>query len=285
MPGTWTAVTVIAAPPLVETIESFLLDCGAPGLETEERGDATRITAHFAGAPPVDALREWLERLADLDPDLPRPSVETATVSDSGWAENWKAHFPPLTIGERLFVHPPWIETVPSGRIAIVLDPGMAFGTGHHASTRGCLVLLERALNTRHGARVLDIGTGSGILAIAARKLGAAVVIGIDTDFEACAIAAENGAANGVGDVQLGMDIDAAPGPFDVVLANLFAAQLVEMAPVIAGRLAPGGSAIGAGILAAEADAVAAAWSAAGLVAYDQWRDEGWVALAYRKPA
>jgi ribosomal protein L11 methyltransferase len=267
----------------VEAIESFLLDCGAPGLETEERGAVTRITAHFDEAPPLAALQRCLDRLAELHPELPRPDVETATVSDSGWAENWKAHFPPLTIGKRLFVHPPWIDQAPSGRHSIVLDPGMAFGTGHHASTRGVLVLLEAAL--RPGARVLDLGTGSGILAIAARKLGAGEIWAIDIDPDACTVAAENAAVNDVHDLHIGTDLEAAHGLFDVVLANLFAVQLVEFAPMIAGRLVAGGAAIGAGILTAEADAVAGAWRAAGLVSAGEWRDEGWVALAYRKPA
>ncbi len=285
MPGTWTAVTVTAAPPLVEAIESFLIDHGAPGLESEERGDATRITAHFADSPPLAELARYLDGLVEAHPSLPRPGVETATVTDSGWAENWKTHFPPLSIGERLFVRPPWVDEVPGGRVSIVLDPGMAFGTGHHASTRGCLELLEAALVARPGARVLDLGTGSGILAIAARKLGADEIFAIDIDPDACAVAAENAAVNDVHGLHIGIDIDAARGPFDVVLANLFAVQLVEFAPLIAGRLAAGGTAIGAGILAAEADAVATAWRAAGLIAAGEWRDEGWVALAFRKPA
>jgi ribosomal protein L11 methyltransferase len=283
--ATWTAITVTAAPPLVEAIESFLLDHGAPGLETEERGAVTRITAHFDEAPPLTELASYLDGLVESQPALPRPQVETGTVTDSGWAENWKSHFSPLAIGERLFVHPPWISEVPAGRVSIVLDPGMAFGTGHHASTRGCLVLLEAALRARPAARVLDLGTGSGILAIAARKLGAGEIWAIDVDPDACAVAAENAAVNGVDGLHIGTDLAAARGPFDLVLANLFAAQLIEFAPTIAGRLAPGGAAIGAGILAAEADGVAAAWRAAGLDADGDWRDEGWVALAFRKPA
>ncbi|MBX3026522.1 50S ribosomal protein L11 methyltransferase [bacterium] len=285
MSGTWTAITVTAARPFADAIESVLLDLGAPGLETEERGEATRITAHFADAPPLAELDRFLDGLVESEPALPRPRVETATVTDCGWAENWKGHFPPLAIGERLFVHPPWIDQVPAGRVPIVLDPGMAFGTGQHASTRGCLVLLEPALRDRPAARVLDLGTGSGILAIAARKLGAGPIWAIDTDPDACAIAAENAAVNGVHDLRLGGALAAAPGPFDVVLANLLAGLLVELAPAIAGRLAPGGVAIGAGILAAEAGAVRDAWGAAGLVADGEWSDEGWVALAYRKPA
>lgn len=285
MPATWTAVTVTAPPPLAEAIESFLLDQGAPGLETEERGAATRITAHFAEPPPLAELERFLDGLLALEPALPRPRIATATVTDSGWAESWKAHFPPLAIGERLVVHPPWITDIPAGRTAIVLDPGMAFGTGHHASTRGCLVLLEAALRERPRARVLDLGTGSGILAIAARKLGAGEAWAIDVDPDACAVAAENAAVNGVRGLHIDTDLAAARGPFGVVLANLFAAQLIELAPAIAGRLAPGGVAVGAGILATEAAGVAAAWRGAGLVADGDWGDDGWVALAFRKPA
>jgi ribosomal protein L11 methyltransferase len=170
--------------------------------------------------------------------------------------------------------------------VPIVLDPGMAFGTGHHASTRGCLELLEAALRDRAGARVLDLGTGSGILAIAARKLGAGEVWAVDIDPDACAVAAANAAVNGVRDgVHIDTDLTTVPGVFDVVLANLFAAQLVDFAAAIAARLMPGGAAVGAGILTSEADAVRGAWRAAGLVADGEWSDEGWVALAYRRPA
>jgi ribosomal protein L11 methyltransferase len=284
MSATWTAITVITAPALAEAIESALLDLGAPGLESEERGAETRITAHFTTAPLAE-LEQYLEHLAASHPTLPRPRVETGTVTDSGWAENWKAHFPPLAIGERLFVHPPWIHDVPAGRVSLVLDPGMAFGTGHHASTRGSLVLLEQALRGRPGARVLDLGTGSGILAIAARRLGAGEVWAIDIDADACAIAAENAAVNDVHDLRIATELDAADGAFEILVANLLAGLLVDLAPTIASRLAPGGIAIGAGILALEGDAVRAAWRAAGLVAVDEWSDEGWVALAYRKPA
>jgi ribosomal protein L11 methyltransferase len=284
MPATWTAVTITAALPLVEAIESVLFDLGAPGLETEERGAETRITAHFETAP-LAALARYLDDLAASHPALPRPHLTTAMVTDSGWAENWKAHFPPLAIGERLYVHPPWIAEVPAGRVPIVLDPGMAFGTGHHASTRGSLVLLERALGPHPRARVLDLGTGSGILAIAARKLGAGDVWAIDIDPEACAVAAENAAVNAVHDLHISTDLDAAGGPFDVIAANLLAGLLVDLAPTVAARLAPGGIVIGAGLLTVEGDAVRDAWRAAGLEAADEWSDEGWTALAYRKPA
>ncbi|MEO8601797.1 MAG: 50S ribosomal protein L11 methyltransferase [bacterium] len=284
--STWIAVTVTAPPELGESLESFLLDLGAPGLQIEDGADGTQLTGHFAAPAPLAELGAYCERLAELFPAAPRPHIATAEVTDSGWAENWKQHFPPLSIGERLFVHPPWIDAVPAGRVPILLDPGMAFGTGHHASTHGCLVLLEHALATRPGARILDFGCGSGILAIAALKLGAGETWAVDIDPDACAVAAENAAVNGVGGaLNISVDLAAAPAPVDVLLANLFAFQLVEFAPLIAARLAPAGVAIGAGILTSEAEGVRSAWRAAGLIADGEWSAEGWVTLAFRRPA
>lgn len=286
MPATWTAVTVSAAPELAEPLESFLLDRGAPGLQTEDVRGAVRITAHFAGVPPLAELTRFIAALGELFPAAPAPAVAVETVADSGWAENWKAHFPPLAIGERLFVHPPWVTAVPPERVGIVLDPGMAFGTGHHASTRGCLILLERALRAQPGARVLDLGTGSGILAIAAVKLGAGAVWGVDTDVDACAVAAQNATVNRVGAaLQITPDLAAVPGTFDIVLANLLAGLLVDFAAAIATRLRPGGGAIGAGLQVEEAAAVRRAWRAVGLADDGERTDEGWVALAARRAA
>ncbi len=284
MGRTWTAVSVTATAELAEGVASFLLDCGAPGLHIEELDGATRLTAHYAESAPLAAVHRYCDRLHELFPHRARPVIEVAAVGDEAWAENWRAHFPPLRVGQRLFVHAPWVDDVPSDRIPIVLDPGMAFGTGHHASTRGCLELLEPALASHPAARVLDLGTGSGILAIAAAKLGAASVWAIDTDPQACAVAEQNAIANGVRDaLRFAPDLGAAAGPFDIALANLFAAQLIEYAPTLAAALTIGGTAIGAGILAAEADGVRAAWRGAGLTAERDWIDEGWMALASRR--
>lgn len=283
---TWTAVTITACTALAEPLESFLLDHGAPGLQTEEVGDGVRIVAHFSGAAPLPELDVFIDSMRDLLPDAAPPRIAVDTVADNGWAENWKAHFPPLSIGQHLFVHPPWVSTVPAGRVGILLDPGMAFGTGHHASTRGCLVLLERALAATPRARVLDLGTGSGILAIAALKLGAADVWGVDIDPDACAVARENAAVNHVGDaLHITGGLAAVPGTFDIIVANLLAGLLVDTAGELAARLRPGGLAIGAGILREEAPAVRRAWRAAGLADDQTLPDEEWVTVAARRQA
>ena len=143
---TWTAVIVTAPDELTEAVGSFLIDLGAPGLVTEEGHNGTRITAHFLGDVPLDAIEQFCRELLDLFPGSSRPRIQVEPVADTDWAENWKLHFPPLAIGDRLYVHPPWIEEVPDGRVAVVINPGMAFGTGHHPSTRGCLLLLEGLL-------------------------------------------------------------------------------------------------------------------------------------------
>lgn len=283
---TWTAVTITAAAELAEPLESFLLDRGAPGLQTEELGGAVRITAHFAAAAPLAELDVFVAALRELVPGAAPPAIAVDTVADQGWAENWKAHFPPLLIGERLYIHPPWIDAVPAGRIAIVLDPGMAFGTGHHASTRGCLILMERALRAVPRARVLDLGTGSGILAIAAAKLGAAEVWAVDIDSAACAVAIENAAVNRVAErIRITAELTAVPGTFDIIVANLLAGLLVDCAADIAGRLRPGGVAIGAGLLCEETAAVRDAWRAAHLADDGELADEGWMAVAARRAA
>jgi ribosomal protein L11 methyltransferase len=282
VPKAWTAVIVTADPELADSVGSFLVDQGAPGLVIEELPDSVQITAHFKDVFSRDALDRFCAHLSLWFPGSPSPAIRVEPTQD--WADNWKAHFPPLEIGKRLWVHPPWVVNVPRSRIAVVIDPGMAFGTGHHASTRGCLVYLDRLVRPDATQRVLDIGTGSGVLAIAAAKLGAARVWAVDTDLDACRIAAANANANGVGArVHVRSDVAAVDGTFDLVVANLFAGQLIEMARLIYARLARGGTAIGAGILAAEAKSVREAWQVAGLIAGDQLEESEWTTISARR--
>jgi ribosomal protein L11 methyltransferase len=280
----WTAVIVTAAPELAESLSGFLFDHGAPGLETLEGDGQVFLVAHFDDEPPLAALEQFFDTLAGIFPELARPLVRIQRVSDDAWAESWKDHFPPIEVGTRLFVHPPWIDAIPAGRIGIVIDPGMAFGTGHHESTHGCLVLLQRHMASRPDARVLDLGTGSGILAIAAAKLGAREVWATDIDPDACRIAAENARVNDVASrVRVGGTVDECAGPFDIVVVNILARPLIELAPRIAALLTPAGIAIGSGITADEAASVVEAWRVANLVAHDEYRLGEWVTIAYRR--
>lgn len=280
----WKAVTVTTPADVADSLGSFLLDHGAPGLITEEDAGRVRLTAHFSSEPPLAELDDYLSYLHELHPGLPRATVDLREVCEESWADNWKENFPPLCIGERLFVHPPWIHDVPPGRSGIQIDPGMAFGTGQHESTRGCLLLLERAMRHGTSARVLDVGTGSGILAIAAAKLGSPEVWAIDVDPDACTVARENADINDVARaIHVADSLEEVPGQFDILLANLFAPQLVELAPRFLSFLRRNATLIGSGILAVEADSVCRAWTAAGLVETERHQENEWVTLAYRR--
>jgi ribosomal protein L11 methyltransferase len=281
MPTFWTALEVTVPTSAEEAVAAFLVDQGAPGLVTEDLDGAVRLIAHFEGTAPLGAIRSFCARLDDLMPGTRNAQIETRIVTQEAWAENWKNHFPPLTIGERLFVHPPWVQDVPAGRLGVEIDPGMAFGTGQHASTRGCLVLLERVLARKPSALVLDLGTGSGILAIAAVRLGASRVWAVDVDPEACRIAQHNLCVNRVDDrVCMCDSLDAVSERCDLVLANLFATQLVELAARIVEHLRPSGVVIGSGILASEEETVRDAWTCAGLLPFARHEEEGWVTVA-----
>lgn len=284
MPRVWIEVSVSADPELEDAVGAFLLDRGAPGLQIEADGRRVRIVAHFADAAPLAELERFANGLPAIFPGRDKPLVRSRSMGEEAWAVNWKEHFPPLAIGRRVYVHPPWIDAVPADRVGIVLDPGMAFGTGQHATTRGCLLLLDELAARGPLGRALDVGTGSGILAITAIKLGAREAWAIDTDEDACRVARENAAANGVADaIHVATDLDAVPDAFSVVLANILARPLIELAPRLAALACRGGFVIGSGLLREEAPSVAEAWRAAGLTIEREEHEGEWVTLLGRR--
>lgn len=221
----------------------------------------------------------------------PIGELEARLVHEVDWAEAWKAFFPVMRVGRRLVIQPTWRAFDPSPiDVVLALDPGMAFGTGLHPTTRLCLAGVERwadagLLASGHAAdgtaRVLDVGCGSGILAIAAAKLGAGELVGVDTDpiaIESTARnAAENGLANRVRARQGSLPSEG--GPFDLVLANLIASLLVFLAASLRDELRPGGRLLASGIFADRETDVRAAFEAAGLRVVAADREEDWVAL------
>jgi len=283
-PTTWTETTVAVATIHAEGVASFLLDLGSPGLMTEEAPGTVTLTAYLS-AEPTEQLAALRAFCADLDATTPTECparINTRMLQQEDWAHSWMEHFPPLAVGERLYVLPPWVHDIPAGRIAIIIDPGLAFGTGQHATTQGCLILIERVVATRTPARALDVGTGSGILAIALAKLGVADIDAVDIDPEACRAAIVNCARNAVEDhVHIGNDGNTARGSYDLITANLLSSVLIEMAPILAARLTASGELIASGILVHEADNVAAAFARAHLAERDRLIDGEWATLLF----
>lgn len=206
----------------------------------------------------------------------PVGEVEVRRIADEDWLEAWKAQFTPMRIGPFL-VRPSWTEVAPGAETTIVLDPGMAFGTGLHPTTHQCLEAVgERNVE---GWSVLDVGTGSGILAIGAAKRGARPVVAVDNDPLAVRAATENAARNDVRvDVRAGSAADV-EGTFDLVLANLVADVLVAIAGDLRARVAPGGTLVAAGIVAEKEQRVTDAFAIHGLRVGARSQHEDWVRL------
>lgn len=215
--------------------------------------------------------------------------VRTRTVQAADWADAWRAYFPVMRIGRRLVIRPTWREHTPAADdVVLALDPGMAFGTGLHPTTRLCLAALERVADDGRveGARVLDVGCGSGILAIAALRLGGATGLGVDTDpiaVEATFANADRNDLDGRLIVREGSLPSGAP-PFDIVLANLVAGILIPLASALADEVAPGGALVASGIFIDREAEVTAAFEAAGLRVAARSGEGDWVALELRRP-
>lgn len=246
---------------------------GEPGSAAPGLWPISRLTVLFARAADIDAV---LEDLATAGRAL--PPHQTFAVPEQDWVRATQAQFGPIRIDDRLWIVPSWSEAIDPTAINLALDPGLAFGTGSHPTTRLCLRWLAREF--RAGESVLDYGCGSGILAIAAAKLGAGRVVGTDIDPQALGASAANARRNGVAADFRAPDCIDAPGVrFDVVVANILANPLILLAPAIEGRVTSGGRILLSGILDAQADAV--------MTVYRRWfniavceSDDGWIALA-----
>ena len=217
----------------------------------------------------------------------PIGELGVSVVHEADWAQAWKAHFPVLRVGSRLVIRPTWRRhRRRPDDVVLALDPGMAFGTGLHPTTRLCLAGIERWADAglAEGARVLDVGCGSGILLIAAGLFGARPLVGIDTDPIAVEASQANAARNGLAvDIRQGT-LPSRSGPFDLVVANLIASLLVALADELAGELRPGGRLLSSGIFIDRADDVRLALEGAGLRLVERTGEGEWVALEFERP-
>jgi ribosomal protein L11 methyltransferase len=266
----WLKIELSAPEALIDALTDFLTDSGAQGVYQESPGPRDPDDPPTAPSReplqaflPCDdqkerrvaALQTYLDSLAELFPEMEKPRLRTEVVRDPGWGEAWKQFFKPLRVGRNIVIKPTWEPYVPAGAdIVVEIDPGMAFGTGHHASTRMCLEAIETLLSEDRasaGRQVLDVGTGTGILGIAAARLGAAKVLCIDNDEQAVEIARENVLINGVGNrvALAALDIAALTSPFPLVTANLSAKILLKLHPHLSRLVCPQGYLILAGII------------------------------------
>jgi ribosomal protein L11 methyltransferase len=281
-------LTVAVPEDASEGLTNFVWELGALGVvEEEPAGQTPRLRAFFPAVADTVVLAARVDAyVAALDALGFRGGApaRVAAVADQDWADAWRAHFAPFTLGRRLVIAPPWQVPSADGRLVLVIEPGRAFGTGQHGSTAGCLELLE-ALVERVGepSRVIDLGTGSGILAIAAARLGACEVLAVDMDPDAVASAAANVTRNGLDPrvrcvVAAADAVDAPAAP--LILANLLAAAHRALAATYARLLTPGGLLVLGGILDGEAHQVEAAVSEHGFRVRDTRSVEGWTSLA-----
>lgn len=215
----------------------------------------------------------------------PIGELQTRVVHEEDWAEAWKEHFPVLRVGHRLVIRPTWREhqAAPTD-VVLSLDPGMAFGTGLHPTTRLCLAGIEQWADSAllSDARVLDVGTGSGILAIAAALMGASYVLGVDIDPVAVETTKANAAANDMADfieARTGSLPLAEPERFHLVVANLISGLLIDLASELAATLRPGGRLLAGGIYKDREAEVQSAFESAGLRVVGRLAEEDWVAL------
>ena len=245
----------------------------------------TFLAAADADPRQIDLIRQALWHLGRM-----RHVGELAIAQrhEEDWANAWKAHYHVHRVGRRVVVRPPWLEYTPQPcEVVVELDPGMAFGTGLHPSTKLCMLALEAEM--RPAATVLDVGTGSGILAIAAALLGAKRVDAVDIEPVSVRAARDNVDRNGVADrvrIEVGSVGTAGPfvGTYDLVLANIIARILIELGSGIAAAVAPGGALALSGIVESREPAVRRAFEAEGLDFHQRSQMEDWVALVFRRP-
>src|SRR5882672_11108699 len=279
-------LTLPASADSEDALTNFLWELGALGVVEEEiPGLPPRLRAFFAESMSstrlLAAVQDYQASLRSLGFAVESHATDITPLLDEAWASAWQQSFPAREVGRRLLVLPPWIEAparaAGTERVTVIIEPGRAFGTGHHGTTEGCLVLLEEALAAAPGAAVLDIGTGTGILAIAALRLGARAVLAIDLDPDAVAASRVNAERNRCAGLTVRLaepqEVDeAAP----IVVANLLTHSHLALASHYARLVAPGGQLVLGGMLEDEDDRVGRALAASGFEPRSRLALEGW---------
>jgi ribosomal protein L11 methyltransferase len=272
----WIIIAVRVNPVAVEAVSAYLLEASPAGIEQLDAShpspppglldDQVEIRAYFPpGTQPAEqaeALSEFCRHAAACVPGFACDAPRTIPLAPEDWADGWKKHFQPVRVG-RFFIHPGWIQPDRDESHPVRIDPSLAFGTGLHPTTQLCLVEMDRLMPAES---FLDVGTGSGILALAAARCGVPRVVALDNDPEACRVARENLQKNGMqGKVELiEGEVARVPGSFALIAANILSSALIPMAADLTARLAPRGVLLLSGLLIDEVDEVVTAYQAAG---------------------
>ena len=283
--ASWHCLRLAVPQGLADDIAAHCHDLGSCGIEVEDEGDSARLTVYFAADGDREAIQAEVGRyLQELG--VFRAQIEVDRIEARDWAASWRRFFRPVWATPRIVVRPPWTPVeVGADQVEIAIEPKMAFGTGGHESTQLCLQALEVVL--RPGDRCLDLGTGSGVLAIAAVQLGAGPVLALDVDPEAVANARENlllnGLPEGAVEVRCGRLEQCAEGGFRLIVANIQSHVLRPILGLLRQRLQPGGEIVFAGLLAREEEVFGRQVEEAGLVRGAVYRANEWIALVARR--
>ncbi|BCO10736.1 ribosomal protein L11 methyltransferase [Desulfolithobacter dissulfuricans] len=289
----WLKLSLASPPAMVESISDLMGVLSGAGVEISADSEPQRITGFFPLRDDTPAEREAIvsrvgEALSELFSlyDRELPPIQVETMDNEDWATSWQQFYTPFAIIPGLVIRPSWEEYRPAkGEKVIELDPGQAFGTGQHASTRMALALTRECCQPAPPGRVLDVGTGTGILAMAAALFGASEVIGIDNDPQAVRVARENVGRNLL---QGRISIEDTPleeiqGPFELIQANIVHDVLVAMAPALRRLLAPSGHIVLAGILAGrQEENIVRVYEDLGLAHLRTLHDDEWAACTFR---
>lgn len=301
----WLKIEISAPPELMEALGNFLTEAGVQGVFQEslspqqigsdfpEPVTEDLLKAYFPqdsrSEKRVAALQKYIDSLAEIFPDLEKPTFTTETICDPDWGEQWKKYFKPLRVSNNIVVKPTWERYTPSSRdIVIEIDPGMAFGTGQHASTRMCIEAVEDIIMNDRSIQewmVLDVGCGTGILGITAAKMGAQDVICLDIDRKAVEIAAENAKINNVQTSLRTLNKNAAAmdKPRNLIIANLTTNLLLSLREHLAQLLLPNGYMIISGIVEQDAKKIEQAFSAPPLKLHRMITEKEWVCYVLQK--
>ena len=270
------------AGPFKDALIQRLTDAGCIGVIEQDE----TITAYFPETVDIGTITKdlsLLEALFDKSDKFQSLSFSHALIPEQDWNESWKKGFTPLDVGERFTILPPW-EKRREGRINLIIDPGMAFGTGHHETTRSCLVLMEKYDQKVAKEGFLDLGTGTGLLAIAASRLGYRHIVAIDIDPLAVDATKTNSALNQIDGLEIREgSIADLNETYDFIAANIISGVLVQIAPSLSAHLKPGGIAVLSGILRGQENEVIEAITQAGLKLLEQYRDGKWASLVIRR--